>query len=372
MKDNRYGRATPNLKIKNLERGMEEEKIPESDLKHLSFIIPKYTPIEKIGEGSFSVVYKALDAEAGRHVALKVITRTSSPARVLEELTFLKALEGKRNCMGLLGVFRNEDQVIAVFPYFKPIDFREFISNAGLNDIKQYLYNLLEAIDHVHGNGIIHRDLKPGNFLYNKETGRGMLIDFGLAQYEDRREEHLPKDSSKPQTPLLFFNSIVSKTKPPGYYERDSRPQMKAPRAGTRGFRAPEVLFRYPHQTRAIDMWSVGVIFLTILTAQYPFFYSSEDIDAIVEIATIFGHAEMRKAAKFYGRLWRSNIDTIPEERIPFETIIESLNPWAEVGSEGYDLLYRMLDLCSSTRITAPDALNHPFFDGLKTHRDPA
>lgn len=349
---------------------MEEERILESDLKHISFIMQKYTPMEKIGEGSFSVVYKALDAESGRYVALKAITRTSSPARVLEELTFLKALEGKKNCMGLLGVFRNEDQVVAVFPYFKPIDFREFISNADLADIKQYLYNLLVAIEHVHSNGIIHRDLKPGNFLYNKEEGRGMLIDFGLAQYEDCKEEQARDAGSKSSTPLLFFNSIVSKTKPPGYYERDARPQMKAPRAGTRGFRAPEVLFRHQRQTRAIDMWSIGVIFLTILTAQYPFFYSSDDVDSIVEIATIFGHAEMRKAARFYGRLWRSNIDTIPEERIPFERIVESLNPWAEVGAEGYDLLYRMLDLCSSSRITASDALGHPFFDGLRTRGD--
>ncbi|UYI26468.1 cell division control protein 7 [Encephalitozoon cuniculi] len=349
---------------------MEEEKILESDLRHISFVMPKYTPIEKIGEGSFSVVYKALDAESGRYVALKAITRTSSPARVLDEMMFLKTLGGRKNCMGLLGCFRNEDQVVAVFPYFEPIDFREFISNANLADIKRYLHNLLIAIEHVHSNGIMHRDLKPGNFLYNKESGRGMLIDFGLAQYEEYSEGQHAESGAKPAGPLLFFNSVVSKTKPPGYYERDGRPPMKAPRAGTRGFRAPEVLFRCQRQTGAIDMWSVGVIFLTILTTQYPFFYSSDDIDSIVEIATIFGHAEMRKAAKFYGRVWRSNIDSIPEERIPFETIVESLNPWAEVGSDGYDLLYRMLDLCSSSRITASDALSHPFFDDLKTHEN--
>lgn len=340
-----------------------DDRIPQAELAHISFVMPRFTPVEKVGEGSFSTVYKALDTDTGRYVALKAITRTSSPARVLDELTFLKALGGRRNCMGLVGCLRSEDQVVAVLPYFEAIDFREFISNATTADAKQYLYSLLVAIDHVHSNGVIHRDLKPGNFLYSKAAGSGMLIDFGLAQYEDAKA---PRDVPRAAAPVLFFNSIVSKAKPPGYYERDSRPHMKAPRAGTRGFRAPEVLFRHPSQTRAIDMWSVGVIFLTILTAQYPFFYSSDDVDSVVEIATIFGHGEMRKAAKLYGRAWRSNIDSIPEERIPFEAVVESLNPWAEPTADGYDLLYRMLDLCSSSRISASDALQHPFFDDVR------
>lgn len=341
------------------------ENISECELKHIAFIRSRYVPIEKLGEGSFSVVYKALDVEDKRCVAIKTITKTSSPNRILEELTFLKLLGSRNNCMGLLRCHRNEDQVVAVLPYFEATDFREFISTANAVDVKRYLYNLLIAIEHVHNNNIIHRDLKPSNFLYNKDLGKGMLIDFGLAQYETGYKEITTKDTTKDTAPVLFFNSVVSKTKAPGYYERDSRPHMKAARAGTRGFRAPEVLFRCQAQTKAIDVWSAGVIFLTIITTQYPFFYSADDIDAIVEIATIFGHAEMRKAAKFYGRIWRSNIDTIPEERIPFEVLVESLNPWFELGSDGYDLLYRMLDLCSTSRITVSDALRHPFFDQM-------
>jgi len=344
---------------------MAYEQIPAADIRHIMFIAQKYTPIEKVGEGSFSVVYKALDTESGRHVAIKAITKTSSPARILEELMFLKALGGKKNCMGLLGCFRQEDQVVAVSPYFESIDFREFISSASIMDIKRYMYNLLVAIEHVHSNNIIHRDLKPSNFLYNRDTGKGMLIDFGLAQHEEQKSKIRAEEQKKTQAPQLFFHTVVSKARPPGCYEGDSRPQMKAARAGTRGFRAPEVLFRYGQQTRAIDMWSAGVVFLTMLSGQYPFFYSSDDIDSMVELATIYGHGEMRKAARFYGRTWRSNVETIPEERVRFETIIECLNPWPEVGSDGYDLLYRMLDLYATTRISASDALRHPFFDGM-------
>jgi cell division control protein 7 len=343
-----------------------EESISEAELSHISFLGTRYTLVERIGEGSFSTVYKAMDLRSRRHVALKIITKTSSPSRILEELSFLRLLGGRNNCMGLQGCVRHEDQVVAILPYFEATDFREFLSSATVADIRKYLYNLLIAINHVHSNNVIHRDIKPSNFLYNKETGRGVLIDFGLAQHDKHQgPKESAKENEKNAQPIIFFNSIVSKSKPPGYYERDSRPHMKAQRAGTRGFRAPEVLFRCQAQSKAIDMWSAGVLFLTLITAQYPFFYSGDDVDAIVEIATMFGHAEMRKAAKFYDRVWKSNIDTIPEERMSFEKIVESLNPWCDIGAEGYDLLYRMLDLCCTSRITAEDALKHSFFDSL-------
>jgi cell division control protein 7 len=340
--------------------------ISEAEISRVSFLSTRYTLVERIGEGSFSTVYKAMDLKNKRRVALKIITKTSSPARILEELSFLKLLGGKSNCMGLLGCIRHEDQVVAILPYFEATDFRDILSSANASDIKRYIYNLLVAISHVHRNNIIHRDIKPSNFLYNRETGRGVLIDFGLAQH-DKSQSHRTstKENEKNAQPTIFFNSILSKSKPPGYYEKDSRPHMKAQRAGTRGFRAPEVLFRYQAQSKAIDMWSAGVVFLTLITTQYPFFYSGDDVDAIVEIATIFGHAEMRKAAKFYDRIWRSNIDTIPETRTPFEIIVGSLNPWCDIGAAGYDLVYRMLDLCCASRITAEDALKHPFFDSM-------
>ena len=137
---------------------------------------------------------------------------------------------------------------------------------------------------------------------------------------------------------------------------------MKAPRAGTRGFRAPEVLFKFANQTKSIDIWSVGIIFLTILTGQYPFFISMEDIDGLVEIALIFGHCEMRKAAKFYGRIWKCNVPSVKEERTSFETIINKFNPYSNPSKESLDLLNRMLDLNCETRITAAEALNHPYF----------
>ncbi|XP_006197377.2 cell division cycle 7-related protein kinase [Vicugna pacos] len=81
-----------------------------------------------------------------------------------------------------------------------------------------------------------------------------------------------------------------------------SRRQQVAPRAGTPGFRAPEVLTKCPDQTTAIDMWSAGVIFLSLLSGRYPFYKASDDLTALAQIMTIRGSRETIQAAKAFGK----------------------------------------------------------------------
>lgn len=348
------------------------EEFTNEEKTYFEWFSDKYKVIARAGEGTFSTVYKAVDLNRTEsdnsycNTAIKNITMTSSPNRVLEELKFLKKLDGQNNVIPLINVLRFEDQIIAVFPYFHCSDFREFLEICTISDIKNYLKNLLIAVEHTHDNSIIHRDIKPSNFLYNKEQNCGVLIDFGLAQeVKNNHEEMTLKTYKKTKKPpaVTFFNSVVSKsTQPPGYYQTDTRPQMKAQRAGTRGFRAPEILFRNVNQTTAIDIWSVGVIFLILLTKQYPFFNSLDDNDALVEIACIFGNNEMRKLAKFHNRIWKTNIESIPNHRIPFKSIIKKLSANYEIDENAISLLDKMLDLYPERRITATSALQHPFF----------
>ena len=79
------------------------------------------------------------------------------------------------------------------------------------------------------------------------------------------------------------------------------RGNQVAPRAGTPGFRAPEVLIKYPKQTTAVDIWSAGVILLCLLSGRYPFFKAHDDMCAMAQITELFGSSSCIKAAKSLG-----------------------------------------------------------------------
>ncbi|XP_046845916.1 probable cell division control protein 7 homolog 2 [Xenia sp. Carnegie-2017] len=85
------------------------------------------------------------------------------------------------------------------------------------------------------------------------------------------------------------------------------RAVQNAPRAGTSGFRAPEVLLKHPEQTTAVDMWSAGVILLCLLTGKYPFFRCADDMTALAQIMTVFGKQRVVESAKFLGKYMVSN-----------------------------------------------------------------
>lgn len=351
------------------------EEFSNEERIYFEWFSDKYKVIARAGEGTFSTVYKAIDLNRTESdnsycdTAIKNITKTSAPSRVIEELKFLKRLRGENNVIPLINVLRFEDQIAAVFPFFQCTDFREFLEHCEIDDIRQYIKNLLIAVRHIHENDIVHRDIKPSNFLYNKEQKTGFLIDFGLAQEIKRNHTktvQIEQNKNKKLPTVTFFNSVVSKsTQPPGYYQTDRRPQMKAQRAGTRGFRAPEILFRNTKQTISIDIWSVGVLLLILLTRQYPFFNSLDDCDALVEIACIFGNNEMRKIAKHNNRIWKTNLESIPTHRVPFKTTVKKLNPNSPLDDSAISLLERMLELYPEKRITADEALRHPFLNEI-------
>uniref|UniRef100_A0A671XR10 non-specific serine/threonine protein kinase n=1 Tax=Sparus aurata TaxID=8175 RepID=A0A671XR10_SPAAU len=166
-----------------------------------------------------------------------------------------------------------------------------------------------------------------------------------------------------------------------------SRKQQVAPRAGTPGFRAPEVLTKCPSQGTAIDVWSAGVILLSLLSGRYPFFKASDDLIALTQIMTIRGSKETIQAAKTFGKavvcsreLPRQDLRTLcetlrgrrpsPDDEVtPLPEsdykVEEDERGWDRVPDEAYDLLDRLLDLNPATRITAAQALQHPLFADL-------
>ncbi|KAG0027456.1 hypothetical protein BGZ81_005629 [Podila clonocystis] len=219
----------------------EPDDIPEHVLEEINNfeqgfngLQGRYKLVDKIGEGTFSSVYTAVDLEydqydnssweyimeledtkeakglpvesrssdsekaiikssenasaKGKVVAIKRIYVTSSPERIESEIAILHDLSGHKNVVPLITAFRFNDQVLVVLPYFEHRDFREYYRDLPMDDIKCYFRSLLKALAHVHAHKIIHRDIKPSNFLYDVRKKTGILVDFGLAQ----RQSDLP------------------------------------------------------------------------------------------------------------------------------------------------------------------------------------
>ncbi|KAJ1722986.1 Cell division control protein 7 [Coemansia erecta] len=387
------------------------------EIEELERLIPglatQYKLMGKIGEGTFSTVYKALDLQHDRFdnsswtmifddnsggndndngndndsenhrrrgkarrkgsrarvVAIKKIYVTSSPARIANEISILKDLRGSKHIAPLVTAMRREDQVVVVLPYFPNNDFRRFYLDLPLCEMRWYFASLLSALAFTHAQGIMHRDIKPSNFLYDIKRRHGVLVDFGLAERESDQEaakyrsrHALQMDSTTAQR---LFRSIDQKGRP-GVPRRDTRPGLRANRAGTRGFRAPEVLLKVARQTVAIDVWSVGVILLCFLTRRFPFFQSTDDTEALLEVAVLYGRLEMERAAVALGRTFVTNIPTVKDRGIRFESLAKAYNAegFPALPPDVFDLLRRLLALTPAARATAAQALEHPFIVG--------
>ncbi|EDV47390.1 cell division cycle 7-related protein kinase [Drosophila erecta] len=182
--------------------------------------------------------------------------------------------------------------------------------------------------------------------------------------------------------------------------------EVHASRAGTPGYRPPEVLMKYPDQTTAVDVWAAGVIFLSIMSSVYPFFKAPNDFIALAEIVTIFGDQAIRKTALALDRMITLSQRSRPlnlrklclrfRHRSVFsdakllkshesvdgkcevcrncdqyffnclcedsEYLTESLDAYEFFPPSAYDLLQRLLEINPHNRITAEEALKHPFF----------
>lgn len=382
----------------------------------------RYRVVDRLGEGTFSSVYLAKDLLHNVHdntywtgeentdqvdelyqpsevkVALKKILVTSSPARVENEISILENLRGCRHVSPMVSAFRDEDQIIIVLPFHQSDDFRYFYKLMDPPKIRQYMTCLLRSLKDIHARGIIHRDVKPANFLFDYEQGHGVLVDFGLAeryqppkrascQHEPATRENLHGVRTRTSETDAVEQAVYNARKRGkagegrvGFRQEDSRPAVKTNRAGTRGFRAPEVLLKCPDQTVAIDVWSAGIILLSLMTHKFPVFNSNDDVEALMEIAAIFGRGAMERCAMLHNRTIITNVPSVDDPPESLSTMILRLNPHLYTPHQPHptpdqaaehianvdamlDLVTRLLHMDPTRRLTASAALRHRFIN---------
>lgn len=211
----------------------------------------KYPITGILGEGAMGVVYKAHDPVIQRPVAIKTIRK--------------HLIDGSENGAMMAARFRNEAQaagrllhpgVVAVYEYGEDGDVAyiamEYVEGNSLAhylsreirfsdaDVLSLMTQLLDALDHAHGQGVWHRDIKPANLIITR-AGKVKVADFGIARIES--------------IGLTQVNSVV----------------------GTPSYMAPEQ-YLGRQLDRRVDIWACGVLLYQLVTGRLPFTGSADTV----------------------------------------------------------------------------------------------
>ncbi|KAG0249186.1 Cyclin-dependent kinase 3, partial [Mortierella polycephala] len=281
-------------------------------------IVGDYKGLEKIGEGTYGVVYKASHKDTGRTVALKKIRLENAdegvPSTAIREISLLKELQHD-HIVELIDVVHEDVKLFLVFE-FLDLDLKKYMDNhykntgkpLPLDQVKIYLYQLLQGVEFCHMRRILHRDLKPQNLLIDEHKNL-KLADFGLARAFG--------------IPLRTYTHEVI----------------------TLWYRAPEILMGSRHYSTAVDMWSVGCIFAEMVTRR-PLFPGDSEIDELFKIFMLKGTPnETVWPAIVHLKDYKATFPQWPQQ--PLNKAVPDLD------ANGLDLLSKLIEYDPAQRISA-------------------
>lgn len=294
--------------------------------------VDDFEKLNRIDEGTYGVVFRARDNKTGQVVALKKVKlekeREGFPLTSLREINILLSFHHPSIVDVKEVVMGNLDNVFMVMEYMEH-DLKALMETIrqpfSQSEVKCLMLQLLSGVNYLHDNWVLHRDLKTSNILLNNR-GELKICDFGLSRQYG--------------SPLKPYTQLVV----------------------TLWYRAPELLLGTKEYSTAIDMWSLGCIMAELL-AKEPLFPGKTEVDQLDKIFRILGTPN-EKIWPGFAKLRGVKANFVKQ---PYNKLREKFPPTSFTGrptlsEAGFDLLNKLLTYDPEKRITAEDALNHPWF----------
>ncbi|KAL4272097.1 hypothetical protein GQ457_13G027850 [Hibiscus cannabinus] len=295
---------------------------------------PPIMPIGKGAYGIFQLIFlccsSALNSETNEQVALKKITNAFDnkvdAKRTLREIKLLRHMEHE-NVVAIKDIIPPPerecfDNVYIAYELLDT-DLHQIIhSKQALSEehCQYFLYQILRGLKYIHSANVLHRDLKPSNLLLNANCDL-KICDFGLARVSTESD---------------FMTEYVV----------------------TRWYRAPELLLNSSEYSAAIDVWSVGCIFMELMDKQ-PLFPGRDHVHQLRLLIQLIGTPSVAEM-ECLNENARRYIQHLPVyHRQSFTEKFPTVHPLA------IDLVEKMLTFDPRRRITVEDALAHPYLNSL-------
>lgn len=208
------------------------------------------------------------------------------------------------------------------------------------SEIKTLMLQLLSAVAHCHSNWILHRDLKTSNLLMNNR-GTIKVADFGLAR---RYGDPVGVGGLTQLVVTLWYRYVYS----------NSLIRILLTCKHIR-IRAPEILLGAKSYSTAVDMWSVGCIFAELLLKE-PLFQAKGEIELLSMIFKLLGPPTNNSWPEY------SSLPLAKTLTLPSPQPHQFRQRFQYMTAAGIDLLMSLLTYDPERRITAEEALQHPYF----------
>uniref|UniRef100_A0A8C5NFQ0 mitogen-activated protein kinase n=1 Tax=Gouania willdenowi TaxID=441366 RepID=A0A8C5NFQ0_GOUWI len=287
----------------------------------------RYQNLSPVGSGAYGSVCSSFDVKTGLKVAVKKLSRPFQSIihakRTYRELRLLKHMKHE-NVIGLLDVFSpatslEEFNDVYLVTHLMGADLNNIVKCQKLTDdhVQFLIYQILRGLKYIHSADIIHRDLKPSNLAVNEDCEL-KILDFGLARHTDDEMT--------------------------GY-------------VATRWYRAPEIMLNWMHYNMTVDIWSVGCIMAELLTGR-TLFPGTDHINQLQQIMRLTG----TPPASLISRMPSHEVRHVPNTHPQHPSNFLPLSFLSPCCATAVDLLEKMLVLDTDKRITASEALAHPYF----------